>query len=74
MRLAEYLDQNDLTNTAFARLVGVKPAAVSKWLRGTRPDWPQLLRIRDATGGAVTPNDFLPAETGEAPHLQDAAE
>lgn len=74
MRLAEYLDRNDLTNTAFARLVGVQPAAVSKWLRGKRPDWPQLLRIRDATGGQVTPNDFLPAETEQARELQDAAE
>jgi transcriptional regulator with XRE-family HTH domain len=61
MQLRAYLDQHQLTQVQFAALVGVNQSAVAKWLDGTRPSWPTMERIVAATGGAVTPNDFLPS-------------
>ena len=61
MQLRAYLDQHGLTQVQFAAQVGVTQSAVAKWLDGTRPSWPTIERILAATGGAVTPNDFLPS-------------
>lgn len=65
MKLAEYLQAHRITRAAFGARVGVTHGAVSKWCGGARPDWPQMLAIHDATGGAVTPNDWLPAPQAE---------
>ncbi len=61
MRLDQYLTQSGLTRSAFARRVGLSPAAVtalcndaSVWVGRETAE-----RIAEATGGAVTPNDFL---------------
>lgn len=47
--------------TDFARLVPTTRGAVSKWENfKTFPRVGQLLRIREITQGAVTPDSFLP--------------
>ena len=61
MTLEEYLTSEQMTDAAFAEMIDRDPATISRLRRGiTFPDWQTLARIRDVTGGAVTPNDFLP--------------
>lgn len=61
MKLDAWLSQNKIGRSAFARLVGLSPASVtalcndqSAWISRESAE-----RIAAATGGAVTPNDFL---------------
>ncbi len=61
MKLDAWLTQNKIGRSAFARLVGLSPASVtalcndqSAWISRESAE-----RIAAATGGAVTPNDFL---------------
>jgi transcriptional regulator with XRE-family HTH domain len=61
MKLAQYLHDNHLTQSAFAKLVGAGQVQVSMWTNGKA--WPtqsMAIEIFNATNGAVTPNDFLP--------------
>jgi transcriptional regulator with XRE-family HTH domain len=62
MRLLDYMKQRGLSDETFAALHGdATPRAVKKWKYGeTTPRLPDLLRIEDVTGGAVTARDFLP--------------
>lgn len=63
MKLIDYLRANEITDEAFAAQVGVSKWGVRKWMYGQRvPRTEEMLAIRDATNGAVTPNDFLPAD------------
>jgi transcriptional regulator with XRE-family HTH domain len=63
MRLAEYLESSKISPAEFSRLIGVSPAAVSRYASGRRfPEPSVLVRIRAATDGAVTADDFLPTE------------
>lgn len=73
MHLRDYLAQHGLTHEAFARQIQVTTSAVTKLVAGTRPSWPTMERIVAATGGAVTPNDFLPAPPATTPADQVAA-
>ena len=71
MRLNDYLASHDETDAAFARRIGVTPQAVSRYkLAQRRPEWSVLTRIQEATGGKVTPNDFIheqaPSARGDA--------
>lgn len=73
MRLAAFLEKNELTDAAFARLIGVERQAVGRYKSGERfPEKPILLKIYEATEGAVTANDFAglpvaaPSERGAA--------
>lgn len=62
MKLKIYIAKNRLTQSEFAAKVGAEQSSVSEWLSGRkRPSWDMLERIAAATGGKVTPNDFLPA-------------
>lgn len=64
MKLLNYLKEKNLSDTDFAALLGggVSESAVRKWKYGERtPRLPELVRISEATSGAVMPNDFLPA-------------
>lgn len=69
MTLAQFLDQNKLTDTAFAAQIGVTAEAVRRYRNGARtPKRAVLAKISDATQGAVQPGDFYasqahPAET-----------
>ncbi|MGP1345492.1 MAG: helix-turn-helix domain-containing protein [Phycisphaerales bacterium] len=60
MKLADYLDQNDLTPGDLRRLLGVKSrSTVMRYLSGERRPSPGIMsRIRELTGGAVSPVDF----------------
>ena len=63
MTLDEYLTQHEITDAEFAKRIERDPGTVSRLRRGlTKPDWQTMPRIFDATNGAVTPNDFLPAD------------
>src|ERR1700730_6844335 len=67
MKLSDYLSSSDLSERDFAARLGVTAKAVSHWVGGFRTPRPeQMQKIRDATGGVVTPNDFLePGATKE---------
>lgn len=63
MTLREYLEEEGLTETAFAELLGISQAAVNRYCNGIRtPHKTKLRAIVDATGGKVTANDFMEAE------------
>lgn len=69
MRLAQYLTDQNLTDEAFAALVGVSQSQISRLKRGiSRPSWETVAAIERATGGAVTISDFF-----SAPVAGDAA-
>ena len=70
MILTEYLTANNLRPSKFAMTMGVPPSTIMRLLKGERsPSLVLLDKIMRATGGAVTPNDFLPAR-----EPQEAAE
>ena len=61
MKLVAWLAQNKIARSAFARQVGLSPASVTA-LCNDETAWisrESAERIAAATGGAVTPNDFL---------------
>ena len=63
MRLDQFLAQSKESRSSFARRVGLSPAAVTA-LCNDADVWvgrETAERIMAATGGAVTPNDFLGA-------------
>lgn len=65
MTLSDYIDASGLTDAAFGAEIGLSQGQVSKLRRGKH--WPSretISRIRAATNGAVTADDFLP-EVGE---------
>lgn len=60
MTLKEYITSKELSPEQMAEKLDCSPGAVRKWLsheRTPRPD--QMRRITLATGGKVTPNDFI---------------
>jgi transcriptional regulator with XRE-family HTH domain len=60
MTLSEYLSWKQLTDDAFASLVGVDRSAVTRWRTGARtPSRAPMKRIREVTSGAVTADDFF---------------
>jgi transcriptional regulator with XRE-family HTH domain len=68
MNLQAYLDRNDLSRADFAKQIGVSEVAVTRYIGGKRMPRPEVLsKIREATNGAVTPNDFLPEQEAGAP-------
>lgn len=71
MQLADYLTQHGISDAAFARSIGVERQAVWRYRLGVRfPEKPILLKIFEATEGAVTANDF--AGIAPAPHTEAA--
>lgn len=61
MKLVAWLAQNKIARSAFARQVGLSPASVTA-LCNDETAWisrESAERIAAATGGSVTPNDFL---------------
>jgi DNA-binding transcriptional regulator YdaS (Cro superfamily) len=67
MKLADYLANKKLDESAFAMSLGMSPKAVRHWVRGVRiPRSGPMQKIIAATNGAVTPNDFLPSRTEAA--------
>ena len=49
--LSEFLKENNLTRTAFAARIGVKPSQVSEWLKGkAKPGYDNLRQMALAFG------------------------
>jgi transcriptional regulator with XRE-family HTH domain len=60
MKLKLYRAEKQITLSAFARKLGVAVGTLSRIEAGVRNASPDLMRrIYDATGGEVTPNDFV---------------
>ena len=67
MRLAEYLEKHELSAAGFGRLIGVTGSTVWRYAHGQRtPRRAIIHRIVEATGGAVTANDFLAPDEPES--------
>ena len=66
MRLQQFFDEQELDDASFAELVGVDRSTISRVRRGEFfPSWKLAAKIRSATGGKVTADDFLRAEPAE---------
>jgi len=59
MQLADWLKQSKSTRADFARAVEISPGRVTQLCEGDLPSLDLAERIAKATGGAVTPNDFV---------------
>ena len=60
MHLRTYLSRNGLTQSAFAKELGVKRQTVDRWLRGDRVPRPEMMRqIARVTDGKVGPEDLV---------------
>ena len=60
MRLLDWLTERDLPPSWLAAQIGVAPDTVRRYITGERFPRPlKLQAIRDATGGAVSYEDFL---------------
>lgn len=60
MQLSDWLSQNNIKRKDFAARIGVSPQTITGWCKGTfwiKHD--QAKAVLKATGGAVTPTDFL---------------
>lgn len=67
MHLADWLKAKELKPSHFAAQIGVSPQAISGWCDGTF--WitkENAKKIYDATGGEVTPTDFMLIEPESA--------
>lgn len=59
MKISTYIKQNNLSQVAFAALIGVSPQAINTFCNEQRIPRPDSMRkIFIATKGQVTPNDF----------------
>ena len=68
MKLADYLNSRAMSAAEFADVLGVHRSTVSRWIEPVsdgdvvfRPSWEQIAKIREATQGQVTANDFVDA-------------
>jgi transcriptional regulator with XRE-family HTH domain len=60
MTLDQYLRDNDMTNAAFGRLIGVAGETIRRYRNGTRwPDRETMAAIYEATRHEVSANDFM---------------
>lgn len=76
MQLKAYLTQHGLTAAEFARVAGFRSRQlVHAYAAGQRFPTPEnMLRIREATAGTVTADDFVDQHTGgPAPAAEAAA-
>lgn len=59
MTLNDWLAQEKLSPTEFGRRIGKPQATIQRYASGKRIPEPEIMaQIVEATGGAVTPNDF----------------
>ncbi len=74
MRLDEYLTDKNISGAEFARRLSVAHSLVHGWRHGTKlPSLPMAHRIREATGGKVTPDDWPCGPNAEAPRAEAGA-
>lgn len=68
MKLEKYLKDHREKPGEFGARIGVKRLAVYRYMRGLRrPAFVVMQRIAEATGGAVTANDFYDMPDAGAP-------
>ena len=59
MKLKNWMKSKDLTGAGFAEMLNVSPAAVSRWLGGSRiPCMAQMQAIEELTKGKVKAQDW----------------
>lgn len=59
MHLAQWIEEQDLTATSFARSIGVPHSTISRVIAGKRAPSDKVMRkIIAGTAGKVMPNDF----------------
>ena len=59
MDIRGYLEANNISQSAFARMIGVKQPTVHKWVHGlSLPDVRHARVIVDVTKGKITMNDM----------------
>ncbi|USJ24686.1 helix-turn-helix domain-containing protein [Ensifer adhaerens] len=62
MKLEQYLTAKNIKPSAFADGIGVAPSTITRILRGERTPRIELIaKIKAATGGKVTMEDFMEA-------------
>lgn len=67
MKLDDYLTAHNLTDDAFANIIGRSQPTVNRLRRDqTKPDWETVRRITEATKGKVSANDFIPPSPSHA--------
>ena len=60
MRLAQYMDMEDLIDETVAEALGCSRPSVTRYRQGKQnPSLPMMAKIRDYTEGRVMPNDWL---------------
>lgn len=65
MKLDQYLQESHIPARQFATTLGVHVSQVSRWASGDRtPSIDQAARIKEATGGRVTFEDFVQSSMG----------
>jgi transcriptional regulator with XRE-family HTH domain len=58
--LAEWMEENQVSDRDLAERLGVDYTSVGRIRRGVyRPSWDVLEKLFEVTGGKVTPNSFL---------------
>lgn len=63
MKLEQYLKENEIKPVAFAASIDVAPSTITRILRRERtPQIDLIAKIKAATGGLVTMEDFLQSE------------
>lgn len=75
MKLDDYLRKSGMTSAQFAEACGIaSKQTIHNYRHGIRFPTPEnLKRIREATGGAVTPDDFVDQHAGASPAPSEAA-
>lgn len=74
MRLDDYLTAHNISGAAFARKLTVSHSLVHGWRHGTKlPSLAMAWRIKEATGGAVTADDW-PFDKPDQPPAPNTAE
>jgi transcriptional regulator with XRE-family HTH domain len=60
MRLAEWMDSNGVTDASLGERLGVDRTTISRIRCGrNKPSWDLAAKIKEASDGSVTPDDFL---------------
>jgi transcriptional regulator with XRE-family HTH domain len=60
MKLIDYLERTSTSRHEFAKTIGVSGETVRRYIAGTRiPEKEKMEKIAEATGNAVTANDFF---------------
>jgi len=59
MTLPEFLSEAQISQSQFAKKIGVSKQAVQRYVKGRIPEPDVMRRIALATGSKVTANDFF---------------